>query len=227
MINVTLIQDGSVKPKRMVVGSKEDQNATFVSSGHTDNKSSKNYEQLCDPGQAFTGISVLVDEGGGIKEWSWMCDNVLDPTEMCEPQESLGLVLQCDNSESGNELECSYSKTIGVGVSTTITETERQEMTFSAEFGYSIENGIPGLSASMSASLGFSELVGYEWSRSDTTTWTEETTVQATMKVRPYAHSKLEQLVGKCSFYGTSVNFFKQTDINVTSGEETISYFSM
>ncbi|ODM90050.1 hypothetical protein Ocin01_16632 [Orchesella cincta] len=179
----------------MLVGSKEDQNVTFVSGEHTGIKSSRNYEQLCDPGQAFTGIGVLVDEGGGIKQWGWMCDSVLDPTEMCEPQEFLGFVLQCDNSESGNELECSYSKTIGVGVSTTITETERQGMTFYKEFGYTVETGIPGLSASMSASLGLSELVGYEWSRSDTSTWTKETTVQATMKVRPYAHSKLEQLV--------------------------------
>ncbi|ODM86538.1 hypothetical protein Ocin01_20144, partial [Orchesella cincta] len=185
-MNATKRHQGLFKPNEVFKNSIENNNAT---------NNSEIYKQICYAGDAFTGIGVTIDEGGGIKEVGWFCSKVLDPTSMCEPQESLGLILHCDNSESGNEMECSYAKTVGVGQSKTMTETERQEMTFSAEFGYSIESGIPGLSATMSASLGYSELVGYEWSQSDTTTWTEETTITATIKVRPYSHSKLEQLI--------------------------------
>jgi len=173
---------------------------------------------------AMTGVDVTIDEAGVIKDFGVACSKVPDPSTLCEPEESLRMIIQCDNTGSDNEMECSYSHTVGVGYSKTMSETERKESEFYDEFGYSITAGIPQLSVSMSRTLGNSELVGHEWSESDTSTWTEETTISATIKVRPRSHSKLEQLVGKCSFLGASVNYFRQTDVT-PSGNTTVTYF--
>lgn len=175
---------------------------------------------------AMTGVSVVIDDVDVIKEVGLRCSRIPDPSKLCEPLETLGVIVQCDNTGSGNEMECSYSQTIGFGQSRTLTETERKEESFYTEFGFTYGVTMPTLAVSMSATLGHSELVGYEWSASDSTTWSLETTVEAKILVKPGVHSKLEQLTGKCSFYGTSVNFFKQTDINST-GVESVRYFSV
>ncbi|ODM97067.1 Liver carboxylesterase [Orchesella cincta] len=201
--NVTRNPQKFIKPKRFA----EENNATFMA--RTGNKNMEIYN-LCNEGEAFTGISAVIDEGGVIKEANYWCTEVTDPTSMCEPQELLGMVIQCDNSDSSNEMECSYSKTIGVSESKTMTETERKEMTFSMEFGFTIEAGISGFSASMSTTIGQSELVGYEWSQSDTTTWTEETTVTATIKVKPHTHSRLDQLIDVAGARGRLLKFIHQ-----------------
>jgi len=159
-----------------------------------------------------------------IKELIRICRQVTDPSLMCNPEESLFTIIICDNSRSGNDIECSYSKTVGVGESRTLSQTEREQMTFSAELGFTVEAGIFGLKTTMSTKLGFSKLVGYEWSESDTNTWTEAETVSASISVKPYTVSKLEQLVGKCSFYGASTIYFKQTDID-PNGVETVRVF--
>lgn len=149
---------------------------------------------------ALIGIEVLVDERNTIKRSTPVCKDVPNPSDLCDPNESMRFVYLCDNSQSGNEMECSYSSTVGVGVSNTTTVGERQEYTFYREYGYTIGGTLYGLSASMSYKLGESELVAYEWSQSDTSTWKLEETVSVKTILRPYSITRVEQLSGKCSF---------------------------
>jgi len=159
-----------------------------------------------------------------IKKIESVCRKVPDPATLCDPKENLELVYSCDNSESGDELTCTYTTKIGTAKTIDISESAKAEFGFHEEVGYKLEAGLPGLKMNYELKIGASQLVGYNWGRSDKETFSSETTFSAAVKVRPYSHSKLEQLVGECSFISTRAKYFKNTQVNTKTLIEDVTF---
>ncbi|CAG7716651.1 unnamed protein product, partial [Allacma fusca] len=82
---------------------------------------------------------------------------------------------------------------------------------FYGEFGFGGSAG-QALSVTFAGKLGLSVTTKFDWSKAVSSTWNEQTTVQVSVTTPPKVITRLEQVVGHCSFYNVYVNFFRRID---------------
>ncbi|CAG7643242.1 unnamed protein product [Allacma fusca] len=168
----------------------------------------------CNKTDALVGITVIIEElSNVIKEIQPICRFVENPAKLCTPADGYEPVVVCDNRLGFTSTTCQYGVTEGVGITKTLTDKQSLSLNFYGEFGIGAgASAGDALKATFAAKLGFSKTTDFDWSQSSSSTWTEQTSVQVSIQTPPGVITRLEQVIGKCSFYEVDVNYFKRID---------------
>jgi len=132
----------------------------------------------------------------------------------CEPEDSLEVVLWCDNRNSVVETKCTYEKTIGTEFSNELSIGMHIDATIEAELSFQFWK-------IFEARLGISVNTGMDWGDVNTVTKSEQTTITIESTVPPGIVLVVEQTVGHCGGSEVRTDMFKTStqdkDGNVVS----------
>ncbi|CAG7785623.1 unnamed protein product [Allacma fusca] len=174
----------------------------------------------CEEDEALIGLQVDIEHPSKlIKKMEIQCRKVPTPALNCTPTETFQSVSVCDNSSGLQDMVCKFIQTVGIQVSQSATKSEKKAFRFYSDWELSTSGGLLGssLQAVFSAKIGPSQESSYNWSSTTSSTWTELTSVEVSTSTPPGVITRLEQLIGQCSFYNVNVNYFKQIDISPNS----------
>ncbi|CAG7785789.1 unnamed protein product [Allacma fusca] len=183
----------------------------------------------CEEDEALIGLRVQIEHPTKlIKKMELECHKVHTPALNCTPTETFQSVSVCDNSAGLEDMVCKFSQTIGIQVSQSSTKAEKKAHRFYSDFELNASGGLGSiLQASFSTKIGFSQESHYNWVSTTSSIWNKVTQVEVSTSTPPGVITRLEQLVGKCSFYNVDVNYFKRIDFfsNSTSGSYDFTKF--
>jgi len=140
----------------------------------------------------FTGVhSRLHDSGWNdqISSLSCFCD-FTNKALRCKPTEEYKEITECINPSKGN-MVCQHAVTKGMELGQSVTHGRSISHTVEASLGLEIKK-------IFSVGLKYSRTTTYDWSKSDSSTFSKTTTQTTTCNVPSYTTIKLIQVVGRC-----------------------------
>lgn len=135
-----------------------------------------------------------------------------DIEEICRAHDNQIMLFECDASEALYPLKCAYSKKVGYGRKSSMSQTETLEYNFYSEYGFEMGAAGYGLSSNFKATLGTSNTTGYSWTTTQETTWNVETTISVEAEAPASCITRVYEIVGECSFIAVRPSVFKRND---------------
>jgi len=124
-----------------------------------------------------------------MSSFSCFCD-FTNAALTCTPTEEYKEIKVCNNTSKGN-MECQHAVTQGMELGESVTHGKSISDTVERSVGLAIKG-------MFSAGLQFSTTTTYDWSKSDSKTFSRTTTESTTCHVPSYTSVKLIQVVGRC-----------------------------